>query len=299
MAVVYLAVTRGAEGFTRAFVVKRLRPEMLANPASVTQFIDEARLGSSLVHGNIIPVFDFGRDAEGYYLAQEYILGRDLDTLINASLAWRNQALELPHVLYVAQEALQALAYAHTHHNANGEAAGLVHRDVSPNNLMISAQGEVKLLDLGIAKSNDNLTKTQDGMIKGNVFYMSPEQARALPVDGRADLFSLGLVLYTAYKGIPLYQGATNYELIQRAGAGLGPNEWTRIEALPAPLAKLLTRALQFDPAQRFATARDFADAIPKELIGPASEMHALMQKMFADAFREETAMLQPSGKPA
>ena len=299
MAIVYLAVTRGVEGFTRAFVVKRLRPEMLSNPDAVTQFIDEARLGSSLVHSNIVPIFDFGRDAEGYYLAQEYILGRDVDAVILASQSLRNTALELPLVFYLAQEALQALGYAHSRVTPSGESTELVHRDVSPNNLMVSAQGEIKLLDLGIAKSRDNLTKTQNGMIKGNVFYMSPEQARALPIDRRADLFSLGLVLYTAHRGVPLYQGATTYELIQRAAGGLGPNEWERIRALPAALATLLTRALDFDPAKRFASAEEFARAIPKELIGQATAMQALMETLFADDFRREMAKLRVPGTGA
>jgi hypothetical protein len=298
MAKVYLAVTRGAEGFKRAFVLKRLRSEVIGNPDAVTQFIDEARLGSSLVHSNIVPVFDFGRDAEGYYLAQEYILGRDLDAVRKASLDQRRTPIEQGLVLYVAQETLKALDYAHNRTTDDGKPLGLVHRDVSPNNLMISAQGEVKLLDLGIAKSDENVTKTQAGMVKGNVFYMSPEQARGEPIDGRADLFSLGLVLFTAATGDTLYQGASNYELLSRAGKGLSSNEWQRVAALPPELSTLLKRVLQTDPSDRYASAMDFAAAIPPAAIGRASAMQALMNALFAEEFRREQSRLQsPSRK--
>ncbi len=226
MAKVSLAVTLGEQGFRRQFVVKRLKTELTANPQVIAQFIDEARLGASLVHSNIVPVFDFGRDADGFFMAQEYIMGRDLDA-VRRALWQRGTRLDLKMVLYVAQEALKALSYAHGKTDDTGKAMGLVHRDVSPNNLMVSARGEVKLLDFGIVKADDKLSQTREGMIKGNVFYMSPEQARGLPVDPRADLFSLGLVLYTAFSGETLYRGVTNYDLLTRAGEGLSARvEW-------------------------------------------------------------------------
>ncbi len=293
MARVYLAVTRGAEGFKRAFVLKRLRPEIMGNPDAVTHFIDEARLGSSLVHSNIVPVFDFGRDAEGYYMAQEYILGRDFDAVTKASLNRRHAPVELGLVLYVAAETLKALGYAHTRTGDDGRPLGMVHRDVSPNNLMISAQGEVKLLDLGIAKSDENVTKTQAGMVKGNVFYMSPEQARGEPIDGRADLFSLGLVLFTAATGDTLYQGTSNYELLARAAKGLGANEWQRVALLAPELAALLNRVLQADRTSRFASAQEFAAALPAASVAPAQAMQALMGALFAEEFRREQAQFQ------
>jgi Protein kinase domain len=299
MARVFLARTRGAEGFTRTFVLKRLRPELLGVPESVTQFIDEARLGSKLVHSNIVPVFDFGRDAEGYYLAQEYILGRDLDHLRKASLDHRRMPLEARVVLYVAREALRALSYVHTRAEDNGQPMQLVHRDVSPNNLMISARGEVKLLDLGIAKSESNLTKTQAGMVKGNVFFMAPEQARGEPVDARADLFSLGLVIFAAATGDTLYTGASNYELLHKAANGLSPQDWARVRALPPAISVVLEKALQANPAERFASADAFAAAIPASVVGTAQEVEQLMQAFFADEFRREQQTLQVGAQGA
>jgi serine/threonine-protein kinase len=194
----------------------------------------------------------------------------------------------MPMVLYVAQEALKALSYAHGKTDDAGKALGLVHRDVSPNNLMVSARGEVKLLDFGIVKAEGKLSQTQAGMIKGNVFYMSPEQARALPVDARSDLFSLGLVLYTAFSGETLYRGVTNYDLLTRAGEGLGQREWDDVRRMPAELAALLERALQADPKKRFQSAEEFARAIPPALVSQAGSMQKLMEDLFKEDFAKE-----------
>ena len=289
MARVSVAVVRGAEGFRRTFVVKRLRPELVGNPEVVSQFIDEARLGASLVHSNIVPVFDFGRDAEGYYLAQEYILGRDVDALITASTQKRGRPLEPAVVLYIAQEALKALGYAHTRANDAGRAMGLVHRDVSPNNLMVSARGEVKLLDFGIVKSDERTTRTQAGVVKGNLFFMSPEQARALPVDPRSDLFSLGMVLVSALTGEPLYSGNNVYDLMTRAGAGPTEADRARVQAQCGPLAGVVLQALSVDPANRYPDAEAFARALAG-LGTPASaaELQALVESLFAQELAEE-----------
>lgn len=295
MARVSIAVTHGAEGFRRTFVVKRLKTELTVNPELVRQFIDEARLGASLVHSNVVPVFDFGRDNEGYFMAQEYIMGRDVDAVRRALFEKHRSTLDVSLTLYLAQEALKALSYAHGKTDDSGKHMGLVHRDVSPNNLMVSARGEVKLLDFGIVKAEGKLSHTQTGMIKGNVFYMSPEQARGLPVDGRSDLFSLGLVLFTAASGEPLYRGNSNYELLTRAAEGLSAAEWERVKRLPAPLPELLHRALQFDPKDRFASAEEFARAIPVAQVGSAATMQQLMEELFKEDFAEERARFSSS----
>ena len=255
MAQVYTAVTFGAEGFRRAFVVKRLRAELSREPAVVAQFIDEANLGSSLVHSNVIPVFDFGKVGDEYYLAQEYIVGRDMGRITMRSLERLHHPASPAIVLYVAAETLQALEYAHSKLGDGGRSMGIVHRDVSPSNILISARGEVKLFDFGIVKAEGRVTKTQHGVVKGNVSFMSPEQARGTDVDGRADLFSLGLVIFYCLTGSVLYQGDTTYELLVKAATGPGPAELARIAALPPPCNTLLAKALAVDPAQRFQTA--------------------------------------------
>lgn len=284
MAKVFIAVVRGAEGFKRTFVLKRLKAEHAGNQELVNQFIDEARLGASLVHSNIVPIFDFGRDAEGYYLAQEYILGRDVDALIEASKNKRGTALEVPIVAAIAQEALKALAYAHTRTTDAGQAAGLVHRDVSPANLMVSGRGEVKLLDFGIVLSADRVTQTQAGVVKGNLFFMSPEQARALPVDPRSDLFSLAMVMVNAALGRPLYTGESMYELMTRAAAGPTEADLALVRGATGPLSTFLVKALAVDPALRFQSAKDMASALAAVVpAAPASELEALMNTLFKE----------------
>lgn len=289
MAKVSVAVVRGAEGFRRVFVLKRLRAELSANPDAVNQFIDEARLGASLVHSNIVPIFDFGRDAEGYFLAQEYIIGRDVDALIEVSKTRRGRAIEPALATLITQEALKALGYAHSKRNDQGRAMGLVHRDISPNNLMISARGEVKLLDFGIVKSEERVTRTQAGMVKGNLFFMSPEQARALEVDSRSDLFSMGMVLFSMLNGGPMYSGDNVYDLMTRAAAGPNGPDLNRVDAVCGPLAPVVLKALSNDPADRFATAEEFAAALA-EVSRPAitGELQVLMETLFADAFADE-----------
>jgi hypothetical protein len=288
MAEVYTAATFGAEGFRRTFVVKRLRAELVREPAVVAQFIDEANLASTLVHSNIIPVFDFGKVGEEYFMAQEYILGRDLGRLTARVVEREGKPLPANVVLYAAFETLKALEYAHTKLGDNGRPLGIVHRDVSPSNILISARGEVKLFDFGIVKAEGRVTKTQHGVVKGNVSFMSPEQARGVDVDARADLFSLGLVMFYCLAGDVLYKGNTTYELLVKAATGPGAEELERIAALPAPCAELVRRALEISPAQRYGSAAEFAAAIHPHVAGGPAEAARLMATLFIEDFQRE-----------
>jgi len=296
MAEVYTAVTFGAEGFRRKFVVKRLRPEFSRDPHMVDQFIDEANLASSMVHSNIVPVFDFGKVGDEYFIAQEYILGRDLMRLTKQSLATDGRPLPLAAALFIASETLKALEYAHTKTSETGEPLGIVHRDVSPSNVLVSARGEVKLFDFGIVKAEGRVTQTQSGVVKGNVTFMSPEQARGGQVDGRADLFSLGLVLFYMLKGSVLYQGSTTYELLVRAATGPGLVELKMLDELPGSAGPLLRRALEVRPADRFQTAREFRDAISPHMGTGGTELGSLIQHLFAEDFRAEESRFRAAG---
>jgi hypothetical protein len=293
---VYVGVAHGAEGFKRTFVVKRLRPEFAQEKVVVAQFIEEARLGSTLVHSNIIPVFDFGKEGDEYFLTQEYILGRDLEKLTLRS--WERDARPLPPwaAYYCVHHVLQALAFAHGKTDDAGVPLRLVHRDISPQNILISARGEVKLFDFGIVKSADRQNKTQEGVVKGNVTFMAPEQARGLEVDQRADLFSLGLVLARLLTGEVLYQAANTYDLMVRAATGLSEDHWAKIDELPAPAPALLRRALQTEPAERFQTAGAFAAALPPLRPSAQEELAALVERLVGDDLRAERERLAARG---
>jgi hypothetical protein len=290
MAQVYTAVIFGAEGFRRRFVIKRLRPELLREQTVVAQFIDEANMASSLVHSNIIPVLDFGKVGEEYFLATEYILGRDLDRVTTRQREAAGTGLPLPAVLYAAHETLKALEYAHTKTGSGGRPLGIVHRDVSPNNILVSARGEIKLFDFGIVKAEGRVTKTQHGVVKGNVVFMSPEQARGQEVDARADLFSMGLVLYYCLAGEPLYRGTSSYEVLLHAATGPSLDDLTRLRALPEPAGTIIERALQVDPGARYQSAAEFLTAVAPHVGRGATALTEVMTRHFAEDLRREEA---------
>lgn len=290
MARVYLALARSAGGFERLFVIKRLHEPLTRQPEAVAQFMDEARLGASLIHSNVVPVYDFGQVDGEYYMASEYILGRDLDTVVRRSFEQDGRPLDVSTVFFVAREVLKALAYAHTRQDAQGEPLGIVHRDVSPMNVLASARGEVKLLDFGIAKSAHRSTHTRVGLVKGNVNFMAPEQARGLEVDGRADLFSLGITLFWCLTGELLYAGQTDFDRIIQAAEGPSEEHWERISRLPELAAAILQRALQPHPADRFQSAEQFAQALPLVKPEDTTSLERTMLRLFGEELRAESA---------
>ncbi len=290
MARVYLALARGTGGFERLFVIKRLHEPLVRQPEAVRQFMDEARLGASLIHSNIVPVYDFGQVEGEYYMASEYILGRDLDAVLRRAFEREGAPLEPATVFFIAQEVLKALGYAHTRTDAQGRPLGIVHRDVSPMNILASGRGEVKLLDFGIAKSAERSTRTQAGLVKGNVNFMAPEQARGLAVDGRGDLFALGLTLYWCLTGELLYNGYNEFERLIQAAEGPGEEQWERIARLPEPAASILLRALQPHPADRFQSAEEFALSLPAVRPEDAASLGRTMLRLFGDELRAEAA---------
>jgi hypothetical protein len=290
MSEIFTAMLSGAEGFHRLYVIKRLRPEFAQNKAAVDQFVDEAKLGSKLVHSNIVPVLDFGKVGTGYFQAQEYIAGRNLSELVERHQQRLAEPLPAAVVCYIAHEVLQALAYAHERVNDQGEPLHLVHRDVSTGNVMVTVEGEVKLLDFGIVRATERVSRTDLGMIKGNATFMAPEQARGRPVDGRADLFSLGMVMYYGLTGSPLYHGLSPAEVFYQATTGLTADHLAQIRALGGPLPALLERALAIDPNNRYFSARDFAEALAPYVGGVKADLATLMNALFGEDLRRQTA---------
>jgi hypothetical protein len=299
MAEVFTAVSFGAEGFRRSFVVKRLRPEMAGNPSAVAHFIEEANTMSKLVHPNIVPVFDFGEVGGAFFIAEEHIVGRDLARLSARLVELGRPPLSVNAVLYVIHEILSGLMYVHAAGHGSGTPIGFVHRDVSPQNVMISRIGDVKLLDFGIMKANHGVSTTDIGTVKGNVDFMSPEQARGRAVDQRSDLFSVGLVLYHCLAREALYRGDTLYDRLSRAANGPGPDELARVAALPEPICRLLRTALEIDPARRFQTAVEFRSAVAAHVTGGEAELAALVSELFGDELQAELDHLSAVIPPA
>ena len=287
MAEIFIAAAHGAEGFVRNFVVKRMHPHMARNREAVTQFIDEARLQSVLVHSNIVPVFDFGRAGDEYFLALEYIHGRDLENLVRRHMEVFGRPLSVPAAFYIMHEVLEALAYAHGRSDVDGKMLGIVHRDVAPGNVLVSMRGEVKLSDFGIAKSAARMSRTEVGMIKGNVSFMPPEQARGEPVDHRSDLFSAAVVLYHCLTAQFLYREGSLFSGLARAAIGPELSEFTQLGQIPPLAADVLRKGLSLDPAQRYQTAREFARDLAGHFTAGRSELSDLMETLFPELVRE------------
>jgi hypothetical protein len=281
MAEVFTAILSGAEGFERLVVIKRLRPHLALNPDAVAQFIDEAKLGSVLTHSNIVTVSDFGKVGDGYFLAAEYVSGHTLAEIAARHAEKFNRSLPAAFVFYMAHEVLAALGYAHERTDPNGKPLGIIHRDVSPTNVMVNFEGEVKLLDFGIVKATERVSRTREGNVKGNVGYMSPEQARGQEVSNRSDLYSLGLVMFDLLAGEPFYRGSGAGEILYQAATGPTAEHLARISALPHPAPEVLRNVLSIDPAGRYPSARAFAQAIGQSMTVAKSQLAELMRILF------------------
>jgi tRNA A-37 threonylcarbamoyl transferase component Bud32 len=287
MAEIFFAVAHGAEGFVRHFVVKRMHREISQNRSAVDQFIDEAKLQARLVHSNIVPVFDFGKVGEEYFLALEYIHGRDVHQVVQKHVEQFGRPLDAPAAFYILHEVMVALAFAHAQTEKDGTPMDVVHRDVAPGNVLVSYQGEVKLTDFGIAKAERRVSRTEVGMVKGNASFMSPEQARGGIVDQRSDLFSAGLVLYHCLTAQPFYRGETPMGNLLGAAIGPGTSQFGLIDQLPLTAAQILRRALAIDPDQRYPTAIAFGQDLAPHM-GTRGEAAHLMDVLFPAGQRRD-----------
>ncbi|MDI1449516.1 serine/threonine-protein kinase [Polyangium sp. 6x1] len=267
MADVFLAVVAGPLGVNKLQVVKRLRAEFAEDPERREMFLDEARIATRLNHPNVVQTFEVHAENSVYFITMEYLEGAPLNRLINRSSRTKTPAP--PGVLLrILADVLAGLHYAHELADYDGKPLNIVHRDVSPHNVIVSYDGQAKLLDFGIAKADVRLMETRTGIMKGKLGYMAPEQVRCRPLDRRADVFVAGIVLWEILAGRKMWDNAPDMEVLHKLATGdLVPIEKVRPD-VPAALVKICAKALAYDPVDRYATAAEMRAAILEHLDG-------------------------------
>ncbi|NMO14475.1 serine/threonine protein kinase [Pyxidicoccus fallax] len=293
MAQVLVARARGPEGLGRLVALKRILPHLTADPAIVQQFLDEARIGLRLSHPNLVHVYDFGEAQGAYYIAMELVRGVDLDRLIRSLKG----PLEPAHAVAVVVQALHGLHAAHSLRGEDGAPLQLVHRDLSPHNLMVGFDGRVKVLDFGVAKARSQRTVTLPGIVKGKPLYMSPEQARGQRLDARSDLFAMGLILYEALTGKRAFDRGDELASMH----AICDERLPRPHVIPQPLWDVMEVALAKRPEARFGGAQEMADRLA-DVCTPArdTELARLTSRHFPDRLRQFNQLdrTEAAGRP-
>jgi serine/threonine protein kinase len=315
MAEIYLARLPGVgiEGFEKLVVIKRILPQHALDPELLRMFLDEARLSATLTHPHVTEVYDVGTDGEAPFFAMEYVLGSNLRQLMQAHARAQAPApakpsadgapqtdatdalplpplpLPLPHAIGIVAAAAAGLHYAHEKRGPGGEPLHIVHRDVSPSNVLVSYDGAVKVSDFGIAKWAYQRTQTQEGALKGKFAYMSPEQCGGKVLDARSDVFALGTILYELTTGQAPFAAASDFEILSRiVGGAPEPPRWAAGRAYPPALAAIVMRALARHPAERTPSAQALqveleAFARAERLEVSTVALGGFMQTLFAE----------------
>jgi serine/threonine protein kinase len=275
MAEVFLAVAFGLQGFQRTLVIKRMLAHLSQDSAFVKMFIDEAKLSGLLSHPNLVQIFEFGQIDESFFIAMEHVQGETL-LAVQAKLAEQGRIAPVGASLEIIRQVCLGLNYAHGLQSATGQPIGIVHRDVSPSNLMLSFHGGMKILDFGIARVTEELreTKTQAGTMKGKVAYMSPEQVRMEQTDNRSDIFAVGIVLHEMLTGRRLFKSANEFTGAKKVLEAVVPLPSSLNPEVPASLDPIVMRALERKLEDRYQTAGEMAEDLEKALFEMRASPH-------------------------
>lgn len=292
MSEVYLAVIAGPAGFNKLVVVKLIKAELAEDPEFISMFLEEARLAARLNHPNVVQTNEVGEIAGRYYIAMEYLEGQPYSRVIHR--LGRDSGLPIGMSLRILCDVLGGLHYAHELPDFDGAPLGVVHRDVTPHNIFLTYDGQVKVVDFGIAKAMNSANETRTGMLKGKVGYMAPEQARGERVDRRADVFSVGVMLWEAAVGRRLWKGLNEVQMLHQMIHGEIPSPRTQRPDISTNLESIIMRALSMDREQRQATCADLALEL-EELLDASSERTTLREvgRRVARHFEDERAKLR------
>ncbi len=296
MAEIWLSEQQGPGGFTKELVIKRILPHLASDARFVEMFLDEARLAAKLSHPNIVQIYDLGEADGSYFIAMEYIKGNDLEGIINQCNA-HGERIDPPMAARIMADACAALDYAHSFADGNGNPLNLVHRDISPQNILVSEKGVVKLVDFGVAKAASSSHVTQAGAVKGKFCYMSPEQIASKPLDGRSDLFAMGIVLYELLTGRRPFGHESDMMAVTAILNQPPPPPQQFGAQLPQGLESVLFRSLEKDPNRRFQSADAFQTALEHYLsttgvLVRTKELAHYMAGLFGDGPRRSGTQL-------
>jgi len=266
MAEIFRGKALDVDGLERDVVIKRILPHIAASPEFVDMLVDEAKIAVMLSHGNIAQVYDLGKVADDYFIVMEYVDGKTLSQLMKR-LRNLGKHMPVPYACYVVQEIANALDYMHRKTDEEGNPLNIVHRDISPQNAILSTAGTVKLIDFGIAKAKTKVSTTDSGVLKGKFAYMSPEHAEGMKLDHRTDLFSLGVILFEMLTGQRLFKGKNNLETVRRVKKAKVPTPSGIRSSIPKALDKIVFKSLQKDRAKRYQSAHDISQDLTKLLV--------------------------------
>lgn len=298
MAEVYKAKTFGVEGFERIVAVKKILPSIAEDSEFISMFIDEAKIAVQLTHANIAQIFDLGCIDGQYYIAMEYVPGRDLRVIYERCVR-TNIKMDIACVCYIISKLCEGLDYAHNKKDANGEPLGIVHRDISPQNVLISYDGECKLIDFGIAKAANKSSATQVGILKGKFSYMSPEQvAGKTKIDRRSDVFALGIVLFEMLTLKRLFLGSSDFSTLEKIRKVEVSPPTLYNPDIPEDLEDIVMKALQKDVNERYQTAAELQQDLQKfmfrhNMYYTAKELSEFTRKLFAQEIALEQQKME------
>jgi eukaryotic-like serine/threonine-protein kinase len=298
MAEIWLARQLGPQGFEKFVVIKRILDGLGTDPEFVGMFLDEARIAAQLNHPHIVQIFDLGEEAGAFYIAMEYLPGENL-AAIARSAARNGRTLPPSLAVRIIADAAEGLAYAHAKTGPDGKLLGIVHRDVSPQNIFVTYDGVVKVLDFGIAKAAIRESQTMAGQIKGKTSYMSPEQARGQTIDGRSDIFALGILLFELVTRTRLFHHPDPFQALHLvAGDDPIPLAHEVRSEIPLDLSSLIARALSRDPEKRYPTARHFHSDLEEWMRGQTevpgrADLASYMGESFAARIQERARLLE------
>ena len=298
MAELFLALQRSMAGFEKLIVVKRILPHLAKDRAFIDLLLAEARIAATLNHPNVAHIYDVGEVDGQFYIAMEHIHGEDLRSIVRQMKKVGETAFPLEHAIAIVLGCASGLSFAHERTSLDGEAMNIVHRDVSPQNILVTFTGDVKLVDFGIAKAGrGQMEDTGSGQLKGKVPYMSPEQAQGLPLDGRSDVFSLGIMLFELCTGKRLFRGVNEMETLKMIVESEYPKPRALNPNLSPKLEEIILRSLEKDTAKRYQSGRDMQADLEdyvrtEQLKVSALSLGAWMQHLFAEKLASQKQML-------